>query len=77
MMNAGIWNPTAQNTLTAEQIAYASVTHSPVRRGTTTQLMANLSGDFGSFEIAGPIRWAAGVERRTESYLFSPMVRQH
>ena len=22
--------------------------------------MANLSGDFGSFEIAGPIRWAAG-----------------
>ena len=40
----GIWNPTAQNTLTAEQIAYASVTHSPVRRGTTTQL--------GSFEIA-------------------------
>ena len=68
----GIWNPTAQNTLTAEQIAYASVTHSPVRRGTTTQLMANLSGDFGSFEIAGPIRWAAGVERRTESYLFQP-----
>jgi len=69
----GIWNPFTTDTLTDEHIAYASVTHSPVRRGTTTQLMANFSGDFGDFELpGGQIMWAAGYEHRQEDYLFQP-----
>jgi len=69
----GIWNPFTQDTLSAEHIAYASVTHSPVRRGTTKQFMANISGDFGDFELpGGQIQWAAGYEKRQEDYLFQP-----
>lgn len=69
----GLWNPFAQNTMTAEQNAFATVTFSPVRKGTTTQFLANMSGDFGELELpAGIIQWAAGFERRTEYYLNEP-----
>jgi iron complex outermembrane receptor protein len=69
----GLWNPFARETMTAEQSAFASVTFSPVRKGGTTQFLANLSGDFGEFELpGGPIQWAAGYENRHESYLNEP-----
>jgi iron complex outermembrane receptor protein len=69
----GIWDPFTRGTLTDEQIAYASITHSPVRRQTTTQLLGNISGDMGDFELpGGQILWAAGFEHRTEDYLFMP-----
>ncbi|MCJ8293912.1 MAG: TonB-dependent receptor [Colwellia sp.] len=69
----GLWNPFAKHTMTAEQSAFASVTFSPVRKGGTTQFLANLTGDLGNFELpGGAIQWATGVERRTESYLNEP-----
>ncbi|WOH37633.1 TonB-dependent receptor [Thalassotalea fonticola] len=69
----GLWNPFAEGTMTAEQHAYASVTFSPVRKGQTTQFLANLTGDLGSFELpGGPIQWATGYERRIEEYLNEP-----
>jgi len=69
----GYWNPFAKDTMTQEQNDFATVTFSPVRKGTTTQFMANLSGDFGELELpGGAIQWAAGYERRTEYYLNEP-----
>jgi len=69
----GLWNPFAKDTMTAEQSAYSSVTFSPVRKGATTQFLANLTGDFGEFELpGGTIQWATGYERRTEYYLNEP-----
>jgi len=69
----GSWNPFARDTMTAEQSSFASVTFSPVRKGTTTQFLANLMGDFGDIELpGGAIQWATGYERRTESYLNEP-----
>ncbi len=69
----GLWNPFAKDTMTQEQSTFASVTFSPVRKGTTTQFLANLTGDFGEIELpGGAIQWAAGYERRTEYYLNEP-----
>jgi iron complex outermembrane receptor protein len=69
----GLWNPFKAGTLTDEMIAYAFLPNSPVVRGVTKQFQANLSGDFGDFELpAGPAAWAFGVERRWEDYLNQP-----
>jgi len=69
----GLWNPFAKNTMTPEQSAFSSVTFSPVRKGGTTQFLANISGDFGDIDLpGGSILWAAGYERRTDSYLNEP-----
>ncbi|TYK66422.1 TonB-dependent receptor plug domain-containing protein [Colwellia echini] len=69
----GLWNPFAKDTMTDEQNTFATVTFSPVRKGTTTQFLANLTGDFGDIELpGGAILWAAGYERRTEYYLNEP-----
>lgn len=68
----GVWNPFVAGTLTQEMIDYGTVTHSPVRRGTTKQFMANIQGDMGSLEVAGPIQWAFGIEKRWEDYLSQP-----
>lgn len=69
----GLWNPFSPGTLTSAMIDYAFLPNSPVVRGGTKQLQANLSGDLGSFELpAGPIAWAAGVEKRWTEYLFQP-----
>ena len=69
----GYWNPFAKDTMTQEQNDFATVTFSPVRKGTTTQFMANLSGDLGELELpGGAVQWAAGYERRTEYYLNEP-----
>jgi iron complex outermembrane receptor protein len=69
----GVWNPFARDTMTAEQSEFASVTFSPVVKGTTTQFLANLTGDFGSFELpGGAIQWATGFEHRTEYYVNEP-----
>lgn len=69
----GLWNPFSPGTLTAAMIDYAFLPNSPVVRGTTKQFQANISGDLGSLELpAGPIAWAAGVEKRWEEYLYQP-----
>jgi iron complex outermembrane receptor protein len=69
----GVWNPFEAGTLTQEMIDYATVPNSPVERGTTKQLMANLTGDTGSWSLpAGSIAWAAGVEKRWEKYSNQP-----
>ena len=68
----GVWNPFVAGTLTQEMIDYATVTHSPIRRTTTKQFQANLQGDLGSLEVAGPIQWAFGVEKRWEDLLSQP-----
>lgn len=69
----GLWNPFVAGTLTPQMIDYAFLPNSPVVRGGTKQFQANLSGDLGSFELpAGPIAWAAGVEKRWEDYLYQP-----
>ncbi|RUO32995.1 TonB-dependent receptor domain-containing protein [Aliidiomarina soli] len=69
----GYWNPLAEDTLTPEMIAYASIPNSPLIKGTTKQLMANLTGDTGSFGLqAGPIGWATGYERRWQEYQSIP-----
>lgn len=69
----GLWNPFSPGTLTSEMIDYAFLPNSPVVRGTTKQFQANLSGDFGDFELpAGPMAWAAGVEKRWEDFLNQP-----
>jgi len=69
----GLWNPFAKHTMTQEQSAFASVTFSPVRKGGTTQFLANLTGDFGDIELpGGAIQWATGYERRTQYYLNEP-----
>ncbi|MDR7123067.1 TonB-dependent receptor [Rheinheimera soli] len=69
----GLWNPFKAGTLTPEMIAYAFLPNSPVVRGTTKQLQANLSGDFGDFGLpAGPMAWATGVEKRWEDYMNQP-----
>jgi iron complex outermembrane receptor protein len=69
----GLWNPFAKDTMTEEQSTFASVTFSPVRKGQTTQFLANLTGDFGDIELpGGAIQWATGYERRVESYLNEP-----
>jgi len=68
-----LWNPFAKDTMTAEQNEYATVTFSPVEKGTTTQFLANLMGDFGDITLpGGDIQWATGYERRTEYYLNEP-----
>lgn len=67
------WNPLAEGSLTPEMIAYASIPNSPIIKGTTKQLMANLTGDTGNFGLqAGPIGWAAGYERRWSEYQSIP-----
>lgn len=69
----GIWNPFKENSLSDEMMDYALITNSPVERGTTKQFMANLTGDTGSWSLpAGSIAWAAGVEKRWESYEYQP-----
>lgn len=69
----GIWNPFEAGTLTQEMMDYALVPNSPVERGTTKQLMANLTGDTGSWSLpAGSIAWAVGVEKRWEEYQNQP-----
>ena len=69
----GLWNPFVAGTLTDTMIEYAFLPNSPVVRGGTRQFNANLSGDLGSIELpAGPVAWAAGVEKRWTEYLFQP-----
>lgn len=69
----GIWNPFEADSLTDEMMDYALIANSPVVRGTTKQFMANLTGDTGSWSLpAGSIAWAAGVEKRWESYENQP-----
>ncbi|EKE68740.1 TonB-dependent receptor [Gallaecimonas xiamenensis 3-C-1] len=65
----GLWNPFAKDTLTPEMIAYATIPNSPVTRQEMRTFQANLSGDFGDFELpGGAIGWAVGYENRYESY---------
>ena len=69
----GLWNPFQEGTFTQEFQDYATIPNSPVDRATTKQLMANLTGDTGSFGLpAGPISWAVGVEKRWEEYQNQP-----
>ncbi|WP_417439288.1 TonB-dependent receptor domain-containing protein [Idiomarina sp.] len=69
----GLWNPFEAGTLSQELMDYVLVPNSPVERGTTKQLMANLTGDTGSFTLpAGPVAWAVGVEKRWEEYQNQP-----
>lgn len=69
----GLWNPFVADSLTSEQLAYGSIPNSPVTKGTTKQLMANLTGDTGDFALpAGSIGWAVGVEKRWEDYQSIP-----
>lgn len=69
----GIWNPFQANSLTPEQVAYASIPNSPVDTAVTKQFMANLTGDTGDFGFeAGSIGWATGVEKRWESFRSIP-----
>lgn len=69
----GLWNPFEAGTLSQELMDYVLVPNSPVERGTTKQLMANLTGDSGSWTLpAGPVAWAVGVEKRWEEYQNQP-----
>lgn len=69
----GLWNPFVMDSLTQAQLDYAFLPNSPVVRGTTKQLLANLTGDLGDFELpAGPVAWAVGIEKRWEDYLYQP-----
>lgn len=69
----GLWNPFQEGTFTQEFQDYATIPNSPVDRATTKQLMANLTGDTGSFSLpAGPVAWAVGVEKRWEEYQNQP-----
>lgn len=69
----GIWNPLEANSLTPEQLAYASVPNSPLTVGVNKQFMANLTGDTGDFSFdAGSIGWAVGYERRDTSLVVTP-----
>ncbi|NWO02232.1 MAG: TonB-dependent receptor [Idiomarinaceae bacterium] len=69
----GLWNPFEAGTLSQELMDYVLVPNSPVDRATTKQLMANLTGDTGSFSLpAGPISWAVGFEKRWEEYQNQP-----
>ena len=47
----GLWNPFKAGTLTDAMMDYAFLPNSPVVRGVTKQFQANLSGDFGDFEL--------------------------
>ncbi|RUO76995.1 TonB-dependent receptor domain-containing protein [Idiomarina seosinensis] len=69
----GLWNPFEAGTLSQEMMDYALVPNSPVTRGTTKQLMANLTGDTGEFMLpAGNVAWAVGVEKRWQEYENQP-----
>ncbi|AWL11350.1 Vitamin B12 transporter BtuB [Saliniradius amylolyticus] len=68
-----VWNILEAGTLTDEMINYAFVPNSPIVRSTVKQLMGNLSGDFGTFELPGGApMWAAGFEQRWEDYSNTP-----
>jgi iron complex outermembrane recepter protein len=64
----GVWNPFAIGTLTPEQQAYAFVNPNESWRSKLRILQFNVGGDSGGFELpGGPIEWAVGFERRSES----------
>ncbi len=68
---AGIapWDPFNSGTLTAAQLAYATVAVNTLERSKMRVFQANLSGNMmGAFELpGGEPSWAIGYERRQES----------
>ncbi|SHH27914.1 TonB-dependent receptor plug domain-containing protein [Ferrimonas marina] len=69
----GSWDILTAGTLTQDMIDYAFVPNSPVIRGETRQLMANISGGLFGVELpGGEIMWAAGYEKRWEEYQSVP-----
>ncbi|GAA5194817.1 TonB-dependent receptor [Ferrimonas gelatinilytica] len=64
----GYWDILTEGSLTDEMINYAFVPNSPVVRGETRQFMFNITGDLGASLPGGEIMWAAGYEKRYETY---------
>ncbi|GIU44878.1 TonB-dependent receptor [Shewanella sairae] len=68
-----VWNITEAGTLTEEMIAYAFVPNSPIVRGETRQLQANISGGLFGLELpGGEVMFGAGYEKRWEEYSSTP-----
>jgi len=67
-----IWNILEAGTLTQDMIDYAFVPNSPIVRGETRQLQANISGGTGLELPGGEIMFATGYEKRWEEYSSTP-----
>lgn len=68
-----VWNITEAGTLTEEMIGYAFVPNSPIVRGETRQLQANISGGLFGLELpGGEVKFGAGYEKRWEEYSSTP-----
>ena len=65
----GIWNPFDQGTLTGDLLGYGTVAVNTIERSRVRSLQVNLSGDLLDFWQlqGGPVLWALGYERRSES----------
>ncbi len=69
----GIFNPFLSDSMTAAQIAYGFVGVNTKEESTLNVFQANLSGDFGGFELpGGKPGWAVGYENRREEAASKP-----
>lgn len=68
-----VWNITEAGTLSQDMIDYAFVPNSPIVRGETRQLQANISGGLFGLELqGGEVMFGAGYEKRWEEYSSTP-----
>ncbi|QFU22056.1 TonB-dependent receptor [Shewanella eurypsychrophilus] len=68
-----VWNITEAGTLSEDMINYAFVPNSPIVRGETRQLQANISGGLFGLELqGGEVMFGAGYEKRWEEYSSTP-----